>query len=583
MSTENKPIALNSTLQSLVTKMQLISDDLNDTFQSDWAESDKTAISYVRNKPENDFWTERSIDGNPLSFKTGSAQTAKSMKVTMSPVQDLHGYDNPWPAGGGKNLADFENGYSLDSNGDVIAFNGRIATVTPVQIDSNKSYRYVSSYNCVYAVFNGDTLVRRVSGVESGTILNTSDGDKLYLSSYGSTVVTVDSAHSMVLLSTEPTTPYSPYSNICPITGRSAVTIEGCGKNFCDDVKVEAINEDGSVTEVGNNIYRTFFADRLKAGTYTMSINGITSRIIRCAYEENGVTKIRVIAQNVNTYTIIFNNDVTNFRCSLRKTDSTAITENVQIQLELGNQATTYEPYSQSNQITISFGETVYGGTLNVETGECVVDKIILPEANKGWVYSPDGPIFRKPLTGYSTDMYPICNKYKSMPPAAGNSRAYNNGNCTTCFRSGTQDRIYIRDDAYNDADTFMAAIADIEIVYQLATPITLTLTPEQVSILKGHNNIWIEDDGVVMELTYVNDSENLTEVNDDFNVIEDCVSHNEENPNYSMHNYDALDYLLMNGNFYKVTVPIQIGDEIIVGANVRPTTIGAELVSAMQ
>jgi hypothetical protein len=24
--------------------------------------------------------------------------------TTLEPVQDLHGYDKPWPAGGGKNL-----------------------------------------------------------------------------------------------------------------------------------------------------------------------------------------------------------------------------------------------------------------------------------------------------------------------------------------------------------------------------------------------------------------------------------------------------------------------------------------------
>ena len=30
----------------------------------------------------------------------------KELEINIDPVQDLHGYDYPWPAGGGKNLVD---------------------------------------------------------------------------------------------------------------------------------------------------------------------------------------------------------------------------------------------------------------------------------------------------------------------------------------------------------------------------------------------------------------------------------------------------------------------------------------------
>lgn len=35
-----------------------------------------------------------------VSFSTDMASPAKSLVVGMEPIQDLHGYDSPWPAGG---------------------------------------------------------------------------------------------------------------------------------------------------------------------------------------------------------------------------------------------------------------------------------------------------------------------------------------------------------------------------------------------------------------------------------------------------------------------------------------------------
>lgn len=48
--------------------------------------------------------------GEIASFSDGADDLPmKSCVVKMEPIQDLHGYDSPWPAGGGKNLADTRN------------------------------------------------------------------------------------------------------------------------------------------------------------------------------------------------------------------------------------------------------------------------------------------------------------------------------------------------------------------------------------------------------------------------------------------------------------------------------------------
>ena len=41
-----------------------------------------------------------------LSISDAKPKPAKSLVVGMEPIQDLHGYDNPWPAGGGANKWD---------------------------------------------------------------------------------------------------------------------------------------------------------------------------------------------------------------------------------------------------------------------------------------------------------------------------------------------------------------------------------------------------------------------------------------------------------------------------------------------
>ena len=61
---------------------------------------------------------------------------------------------------------------------------------------------------------------------------------------------------------------------------------------------------------------------------------------------------------------------------------------------------------------------------------------------------------------------------------------------------------IQLQDSAYTDADTFKAAVAGQTIVYNLATPTTIQLTPTEVQTLPGSNMVWT-DCGSVTKLEY--------------------------------------------------------------------------------
>ena len=52
----------------------------------------------------------------------------------------------------------------------------------------------------------------------------------------------------------------------------------------------------------------------------------------------------------------------------------------------------------------------------------------------------------------------------------------------------------------YADASAFKTAMTGQKIVYELATPITTTLTPQQISVLLGQNNLFADSGDVDIE-----------------------------------------------------------------------------------
>ncbi|MBP5668849.1 MAG: hypothetical protein J6X14_00890 [Lachnospiraceae bacterium] len=286
-------------------------------------------------------------------------------------------------------------------------------------------------------------------------------------------------------------------TNIRPISGRTSVSLDGCGKNIFNESTIfhgHYSSTDGSLIE--NEIYRTAIIDNLPAGTYTFSTTLLNARLLR--YWTNGEnTFINLDAQNYTVTTTV----KSKFMICWRNASSTEITEEFNTQIEVGSTATTYEPYTPNTAmpLTIQFGETVYGGTLDVEKGELTVDKVLLQNASTNWGFSNN--VFVKELYDYDEDIIPLCNIYNPKSSAASVSQAYNKGDKTICLKSGTAPRIYIRDDFYDNKEDFMRAISGIQIVYALATPTTISLTPEQVQLLKGANTLWTDGDEI--ELTY--------------------------------------------------------------------------------
>ena len=145
---------------------------------------------------------------------------------------------------------------------------------------------------------------------------------------------------------------------------------------------------------------------------------------------------------------------------------------------------------------------TVYGGSLDVTTGVLTVDRAIhivtaeelqlVGTTAKGIQYlQPKGGT----LADAKTDGQKASNMYITKTSLDNGTWRVLNG------------RYYIYDNRFSDLETAKAIVTETEIqlVYELATPITYTLTPQEVRTLLGINNIW-SDTGDT-EVTYLADT----------------------------------------------------------------------------
>ena len=99
------------------------------------------------------------------------------------------------------------------------SFDGRIATLNPITFSGITSailtYQpTISGTNIafIYSVYNDNSLVRRVANNLSGTTLDLSDGNKLYVCFFNSTIsISTDSITDIMLNTGSTALPYEPY------------------------------------------------------------------------------------------------------------------------------------------------------------------------------------------------------------------------------------------------------------------------------------------------------------------------------------------------------------------------------------
>lgn len=241
-------------------------------------------------------------------------------------------------------------------------------------------------------------------------------------------------------------------TNVRPITGLSGLSVYRTGKNLLD-FENKSLPFNGNrpyiVLDFGEDktfpeLTLTFFMDGAR---YSINSSAI------CDYLKNDgthqyrlPTAFGLNSANVNTGAFSKSEANITFRklvvyLGTNYGEYTAGT--CSIQLELGS-PTAYEPYN-GNTYAVDWSAqagTVYGGTVDVVTGVLTVDRANIPSYN--------GETINEPWLS-SMDAY-----------AAG-----------TTPTIGAQ------------------------VVYTLATPLTYQLTPQEIGVLTGKNNVWLSDGDV--------------------------------------------------------------------------------------
>ena len=484
------------------------------------------------------------MSGDIVSFPNGAGGVpVKDLKADVEAIQDLHGYDHPWVGGAGKNLLPNTQGnktqqgltYTWNADGG-ITISGTIATgvtiagyafydnVDILNIGVGTYRLYLTGSGTGYDDIGLQAYVDGVSQIntKNGTFTVPSGATKSYIRlriPSGTYNVTV---YPMMLLGTETDYSFAPYSNICPIGGWSDVNVNVTGKNLLvypyyhssrtSNGITFTLNDDGSVTVNGTATSNADFyfrylntSKKMAKGTYKYVLNAnvsggayIHSRTI------NDSTYINTSVGEPKTFTI--GEDDGLYATSLRVQSGTTITNGTFYPMVVVDSETntSYEPYI-GNTYTTVLGQTVYGGRLNVTNGELTITHTAVDLGTLTWSIASSSGNFYTVIDGrrYGSNadgVVGICSNYSFY----GNSTS---SGLNTNLKNGqfgyyaSNTTVMIKDTAYSDTATFKTAMSGVYLVYELATPQTVQLTPQQVRTVLGYNNIWA-DSGEV-EVTY--------------------------------------------------------------------------------
>ena len=483
--------------------------------------------------------TEHTASGGVLSFD-GDGSSLEEFTVDINPVQNLNGYDAPWPAGGGVNKLVYPysdpNGPTRTGNNVTYSVNsdGSIKITTSDAASGNADYYLVGTNSSTYQdahIASGTYIVSlsadgsftgaiRFYVVEEGQnilgnarvgypVTVTIDATKTYrLLIRTVTGATANATfYPMIRSSTVSSETWMPYSNICPISGWSGMNILRSGINLFDKTTAtlgKCISGSGGITNRSGTdaFYSDYIPIHAEVGMkFRHTAPGVSGKTMRIVLYDNNKRWMRGEATpsaGGNTCAItISQSDVDAGAAYLRISAYSAGVYNYAM-CTVGNDVVqnytryigTIYPVSWQSE-----AGTVYGGTLDVNTGVLTVDRGIVTfdgSNDESWNFGLSSGIYRAYIAvadidtsaGDTSVLNLLCNEFKagSYSGRGENSVTGRNGIAQLNFFQNT----------YTTIDEWTAFLADspATVVYPLAVPMTYQLTAQEVNTLAGINNI---------------------------------------------------------------------------------------------
>lgn len=511
-----KGLSTNDYTDADKTKLAGIATGAEVNVQSDWNQTDPTQDDYIKNKPSAEEQTATD------EFTTINGGLLSECKVALSPNQDLHGYDSPWVGGASKNKMPLtvENLKAWNTSGtwsgNKYSYGGMDFSILTdddnnvIGIDENGTTSSYPTFKIFSGTLNGSYRLCR-NNARSRVYVNGSqvdDGTSDYsFTASGETyeinlftgAVTLDHqiVKPMLVLSTETDFNFAPYSNICPISGHTEVEVQNHQKNLCDNSAniIGLWESDGTYHD--NLSYRTSDLIEVSANTeysvslFDLSTNTRVNGLVVTEWDANS----EIIGQvDGNTLTTTANTKYVRIR-NYGANSALVQTSNYAYQLELGSTATAYEPYN-GYQVTVNLGGTYYSGTLDVVTGVFVLDTVGKDMTTiTDWnIDTSDQRIYKvlsdiKTTSSGSEIPNLISNRFKAISVndiySYVQGVAVSTGSALQFHINGLTDR---NDVTLAEVNQWFVDNPTL-VVYELATPTPIQLSPTMVKALVGENH----------------------------------------------------------------------------------------------
>lgn len=471
------------------------------------------------------------LTGSIVSFVAKKVASILGLTVTITPQQDLHGQDAPYPAGGGGNKLkeEWEIGGISSSDGSNVSQSNTLRSKEYSKVVSGETYHLsipssTTAYLFWYSSDNASSYLQS-SGSYVAAIDVTVPSGANYIrlqmnASYGTTY-----NHNIALNYPSSITSYSPYSNICPITGWTGAKVTRTGKNLFANNTSEL--EEITYTVDGTQSTRCGYVIDLPAGTYTISAQFIDTPVSSYVYggvfKRNGYTRVQ--SANLVTETTITNRTVTLNSDELLlyydgSPDPVSVVAQIfnrfNIQIEKGSTATDYEPY-QGTTLTVSFPDTVYGGEYEFVGGvgdnkyySAIISNVAPRILDSPTYMGENSTHFYFSLSvAYAAGLLDALSNVAVRGATNAQDTNFDNhfgqdGNVLVHFQFANS---VLGINSTDDLSTRQAKIKNwtaanpIQLVYKKAEPTSFSETGQPISTLQGQNNIWSDSGDVTLQI----------------------------------------------------------------------------------
>ena len=528
--------------------------------------------------------------GAIASFTDGADNIPlKSLIVDVNPVQDLHGYDSPWVAGGGKNKFGGEYGVKW-------------FFPTPLELHAGDTFTVSAS-----VPESGNTRFNAYVGESGATrIYNAGMNDTVNGRKVRTVTVNADVTYTAIMFDAaectdiqfelgSSATPYAPYENICPISGWTGVNVTATSSNLrggidlANDIKARiasaVINTEEKTVSWGYNAtHNAVYAPKVPFKentryTFIITAQNASKRLnFRIYYSDGSVQALPDLTTTGKETLAIVTSANKTVRTIVRQAqggttklyyDESGIFEGVLT-------ASDFQPFGQV--IPISWqteAGTVYGGKLDVLSGVLTVSKELLTlngtspkltgksaDTEYGSALYFTGLGERKLFKNTISNMFSYSSlSYANMPLYScigGSGGAWTNHFIFPIGTTVEQGNAWFKE-MYDNG-------IPVTILRTYETPVEIQLEPHEVASLLGVNNIFADTGDTACE--YRADTrlyiEKLTQPEEDDMVADSAITSGQ--------------FFMVGNVLYRALANIASGATITVGTNAQRVSLADAL-----